>query len=91
MKSICGDVLDKGEGDNYKVIVDDAFKWLKQYDEEGKQFDFIFGDLTDIPVHTENSTWEFVRSILKLSFSLLPVGKSRSTTCIILFLLNWLE
>jgi len=81
MKSICGDVLDKGEGDNYKVIVDDAFKWLKQYDEEGKQFDFIFGDLTDIPVHNEGSTWEFVRSILKLSLSLLPVGGKYMTHC----------
>merc|ERR1712083_1274776 len=38
MKSLCGDVLEKGEGDNYKVVVDDAHKWLKQYDQEGKQF-----------------------------------------------------
>ena len=31
--------------------------------EEGRQFDVIFGDLTDIPVHgNDTSTWNFVRS-----------------------------
>ena len=30
--------------------------------EEGRQFDVIFGDLTDIPVHgNDTSTWNFVR------------------------------
>jgi len=81
MKSLCGDVLEKGEGDNYKIVVDDAHKWLKQYDQEGKQFDFIVGDLTDIPVHSEGSTWEFVRSMLKLALGILPVGGKYMTHC----------
>ena len=30
--------------------------------DEGRQFDVIFGDLTDIPVHgNDTSTWNFVR------------------------------
>ena len=51
------------ETDQYKIIVDDACKWLKTYKEEKKQFDIIFGDLTDIPVHEGGSTWELVRTV----------------------------
>ena len=47
---MCGEVLDKAEGDNYKIIVDDACKWLQTYKADSKQFDIIIGDLTDIPV-----------------------------------------
>ena len=68
-------MLDKLETDQYKIIVDDACKWLKTYKEEKKQFDIIFGDLTDIPVHEGGSTWEFVRTVIKSALSLLPVGE----------------
>ena len=107
-RSACGDVLDKFETEKYKIIADDALKWLATYKwvwnmkvkkfhrsllvlhmkidfydmeffvldsdwtkieltmvvfrEEGRQFDVIFGDLTDIPVHgNDTSTWNFVR------------------------------
>ena len=73
--SACGDVLDNYDGENYKIIADDAFKWLDKYKEEKKQFDVIFGDLTDIPIHDGGSTWQFVRSILRSSLLLLPVGE----------------
>jgi len=81
MKSVCGTVLDKMETDQYKIIVDDACKWLKTYKEEKKQFDIIFGDLTDIPVHEGGSTWQFVRTVIKTALSLLPVGGKYFTHC----------
>merc|ERR1712037_714709 len=43
--------------------------------EEGRQFDVIFGDLTDIPVHgNDTSTWNFVRTVVRTSLLLLPIG-----------------
>merc|ERR1719250_135157 len=81
MRSACGEVLDKLETEEYKIIVDDAAKWLKTFKEEKTQFDVIFGDLTDIPVHQGDSTWAWVRSILKLALSLLPIGGKYYTHC----------
>jgi len=75
MRSVCGEVLDKFEAEKYKIIADDALKWLATYKEEGRQFDVIFGDLTDIPVHGDDtSTWNFVRTVVRTSLLLLPVG-----------------
>lgn len=75
MRSACGEVLDTMETDQYKIIVDDALKWLATYKEEKRQFDVIFGDLTDIPVHGgDTSTWAFVRGVVRTSLLLLPVG-----------------
>ena len=68
--------MDKYEGENYKIIVDDAFKYLDKYQEENKKFDVIFGDLTDIPIHEGGSTWRFVTAVIKNSLRLLPVGES---------------
>jgi hypothetical protein len=43
--------------------------------EEGKQFDVIFGDLTDIPIRDDGgAVIPFVKSVLEKSFALLPVG-----------------
>jgi len=81
MRSACGEVLDKLETEEYKIIVDDAAKWLKTFKEEKKQFDVIFGDLTDIPVHQGDSTWAWIRSIVKIALSLLPVGGKYYTHC----------
>merc|ERR1712013_353799 len=44
-------------------------------------FDVIFGDLTDIPVHQGDSTWAWIRSTVKLSLSLLPLGGKYYTHC----------
>jgi len=75
MRSVCGEVLDKFETEKYKIIADDALKWLATYKEEGRQFDVIFGDLTDIPVHgNDTSTWNFVRTVVRTSLLLLPIG-----------------
>ena len=74
LRSACGDVMDNYKGDNYEIIVDDAFKYLAKYAEEKKTFDVIFGDLTDIPIHADGSTWNFVKAVIKSSLRLLPVG-----------------
>lgn len=51
---------------------------LDKFVKEGKKFDFVFGDLTDIPI-SETPTgeiWNFIRTILQQSFKILkPNGK----------------
>ena len=84
-------MLDKLETEEYKIIVDDAAKWLKTFKEEKKQFDVIFGDLTDIPVHQRDSTWAWVRSILKLALYLLPLGEFVFTFVLIFLLFLWIK
>lgn len=44
--------------------------------EEGKLFDHVFGDLTDIPISTNpiGEIWNFFRTTLQLSFSILKEG-----------------
>lgn len=46
--------------------------------EEGRQFDYVFGDLTDIPISTSahDDAWDFIKLILNTSFKVLkPDGK----------------
>lgn len=46
--------------------------------EEGRQFDYVFGDLTDIPISTtaHGDAWDFIRLILNSSLKVLkPTGK----------------
>jgi spermine synthase len=78
MNSICGDVLECRKGDNYEIIVGDCMVYLKKYIKDGKKFDYVFGDLTDIPI-SESPTgeiWDFIRLILESSFKILkPSGK----------------
>ncbi|KAG7202370.1 hypothetical protein KM043_018694 [Ampulex compressa] len=78
MRSICGDCLDKRKGENYEIIVGDCVKALAHMIEEGRQFDYVFGDLTDIPISTtpHGDAWDFIRLILNSSVKVLkPAGK----------------
>ncbi|XP_076391646.1 spermine synthase isoform X2 [Megachile rotundata] len=78
MRSICGDCLDKRKGENYEIIVGDCAKTLAHMIEEGRQFDYVFGDLTDIPISTtpHGDAWDFIRLILNSSMKVLkPTGK----------------
>lgn len=73
MNSICGDVLEQRKGDNYEIIVGDCMVYLNKYIKEGRKFDYVFGDLTDIPI-TETPSgeiWDFIRTILEASFKVL--------------------
>lgn len=52
--------------------------YLDKYIKEGKKFDYVFGDLTDIPISDTptGEIWNFIRSILEKSFKILkPTGK----------------
>lgn len=78
MRSVCGDVLEKRKADNFEIIVGDCMEALSKFQAEGKEFDYVFGDLTDIPISTTatGQIWDFLRSILDESFKVLkPNGK----------------
>ncbi|XP_071455494.1 spermine synthase isoform X1 [Hetaerina americana] len=73
MRKSCGNCLDNYDGPNYKIIVDDCVKIMDQYIEEGRDFDYIFGDLTDVPISLtpQGVHWDFIRLILEKSFKVL--------------------
>uniref|UniRef100_A0A182RX25 PABS domain-containing protein n=1 Tax=Anopheles funestus TaxID=62324 RepID=A0A182RX25_ANOFN len=78
MNSICGEVLEKRTDDNYEIIVGDCMVYLKKYIKEERKFDYVFGDLTDIPISDTptGEIWDFIRLILESSFQVLkPDGK----------------
>lgn len=56
----------------------DCVKAVEEYVKEGRKFDYVFGDLTDVPI-SESPTgelWDFINKILRLSFKILkPTGK----------------
>lgn len=51
-------------------------KMLDQYIEEGRKFDYVFGDLTDVPISEDSSSelWSFIGVILEKSFKVLKPG-----------------
>ncbi|KAH8296597.1 hypothetical protein KR054_008485 [Drosophila jambulina] len=75
---ICGDVLEKRKTDQYEIIVGDCVEYMKKFIADGRKFDYVFGDLTDIPITDApvGETWDFIRTILEHSFKVLkPDGK----------------
>ncbi|XP_065361180.1 spermine synthase isoform X2 [Calliphora vicina] len=89
LNSICGDVLEKRKGDNYEIIVGDCVEYMKKFIGEGRKFDYVFGDLTDIPISGApiGECWDFIRTILEHSFKILkPDGKylthGNGTSCL---------
>lgn len=73
MNSICGDVLEIRKRENYEIIIGDCMVWLDKYIKDGKKFDYVFGDLTDIPISDTptGEIWDFIRTILEKSFKVL--------------------
>ena len=72
LRGACGSDLDTLETDKYHVIIGDCIKFMEDAISKGKQFDFVFNDLTDIPLSPEESEvgrdlWGFVRNILNLA------------------------
>lgn len=72
LRGACGDTLDNLQTDKYHVIIGDCIKFMEEAIASGKQFDFVFNDLTDIPLSPEESEvgrdlWGFVRNILNLA------------------------
>lgn len=58
---------------HFQIIVGDCNVSLDQYIKDGKTFDFVFGDLTDIPISDTptGEIWDFIRTILEKSFKIL--------------------
>ncbi|XP_037298970.1 spermine synthase [Manduca sexta] len=78
LKSICGDVLEQRKGPNYEIIVEDCMLTVNKFIAEGRKVDYIFGDLTDIPISETacGELWEFMITILDSAFKILkPDGK----------------
>ncbi|KAL1131402.1 hypothetical protein AAG570_011019 [Ranatra chinensis] len=78
MRSCCGDVLDNLKGPNYEIIIGDCVKSLDEMIKDGRKFDYVFGDLTDVPVSCSphGELWDFIRMIINKSFQILkPTGK----------------
>ncbi|XP_068630307.1 spermine synthase [Battus philenor] len=78
LRSICGDVLERRKGPNYEIIVEDCMLTVNKFIKENKKVDFIFGDLTDIPISESacGELWEFMITILQAAFKILkPTGK----------------
>ncbi|KAH8379169.1 hypothetical protein KR009_003352 [Drosophila setifemur] len=87
---ICGDVLEKRKTDQYEIIVGDCVDYLKKFIAEGRKFDYVFGDLTDIPITDTpvGETWDFIRTIFEHSFKVLKQdGKflthGNGSTCVV--------
>ncbi|XP_034120729.1 spermine synthase isoform X2 [Drosophila guanche] len=78
LNSICGDVLEKRKSDQYEIVVGDCVEYLKKFIAEDRKFDYVFGDLTDIPITGApvGVDWDFIRTIFEHSFQVLkPDGK----------------
>ncbi|XP_037281323.2 spermine synthase isoform X1 [Rhipicephalus microplus] len=76
LRGACGDVLDTLKGPNYEIIIDDCVKKMKEYITEGRQFDVVFNDLTDIPISTEpqGEHWDFIKKIVTMGLAVLRVN-----------------
>ncbi|KAK6641817.1 hypothetical protein RUM44_013534 [Polyplax serrata] len=79
LRSSCGNCLDNYKGDRYEIIVGDCFETLEKFIREGKKVDYVFGDLTDVPVDSSGQNremWQFIRLILNKSMQVIrPGGK----------------
>lgn len=76
LRNACGSTLDTFKTDKYHVIVGDCIQYLEGYIKEGRKFDYVFNDLTDIPLSPEHTDvgkdlWGFVRKVLNLSLQVL--------------------
>ncbi|CAN8017467.1 unnamed protein product [Ixodes persulcatus] len=76
LRGACGDVLDTLKGNNYEIIIDDCVKKMQQYIGEGRTFDIVFNDLTDIPISTEpqGEHWDFVKKIVTMGLQVLKTN-----------------
>ncbi|CAL8105335.1 unnamed protein product [Orchesella dallaii] len=73
LRSACGDTLDSYIGKNYKIIVGDCIKYIEKCVFQGKKFDYVISDLTDIPISEtpQGEMWEFIKKVIRMSFSVL--------------------
>lgn len=62
-------------------------KSLDEFIKEGRKFDYVFGDLTDIPISQTptGELWDFILKILEKSFKILKHDGKFMTHVIIVF------
>lgn len=80
LRGACGQTLDNFDGPNYKVIVGDCIQYMEEYIKSNITFDYVFNDLTDIPISDSDSKdailesdeelWAFFKRILNLALQL---------------------
>nr|CAG4649410.1 EOG090X07PL [Scapholeberis mucronata] len=78
LRTACGSALDSLTGPNHRIVVGDCLEELDKLLTQSVKFDYVFSDLTDIPVSTEpqNKEWQFLLSVMEKSLCLLkPDGK----------------
>ena len=87
MRSVCGPYMDYGnrKGPNYEVICGDAIEYMEKAKARSEKFDFIFGDLTDTPVDTDDTgasadIVKFLRYIVGLGMNLLTPNTGKYMT-----------
>lgn len=82
MRSVCGDCMDNYDGSNYKIIVGDAIAYMEDYIKEKKSFDYVFGDLTDVPISPtpQGKLWDFIQNIINRGTKLLKPGTGKYMT-----------
>nr|CAG4644863.1 EOG090X07PL [Leptodora kindtii] len=75
LRTACGTALDSLSGPHHQIIIGNCLVELDSFAERGDKFDFVFADLTDIPLSIEpqNKEWQFLQQVLEKSLSLLEV------------------
>nr|CAG4646329.1 EOG090X07PL [Macrothrix elegans] len=73
LRSACGTALDSYSGPHHRIIVGDCVAEIDKFTAEGAKFDFVFSDLTDIPLSSvrQEKEWQFLWNILEKSLGLL--------------------
>ncbi|KAK8721540.1 hypothetical protein OTU49_012770 [Cherax quadricarinatus] len=82
LKSVCGDCLDNYDGEHYKIIVGDAISHMKDMIKEKRTFDYVFADLTDVPISPSprGELWDFMRAIMNLGTELVKPDTGKYMT-----------
>jgi len=81
LRNVCFDALDRYEGVNHRIILDDCVKVLQDFISRGKRVDFVINDLTEYPVDkaSKGHHYDFVTSnlIFELSVKILKPQKGK--------------
>ncbi|XP_076815346.1 spermine synthase-like isoform X1 [Clavelina lepadiformis] len=54
LRGCCGESLDSYRGENYQIIIGDCIELLRHYVKEGRKFDYVISDITDIPIEEKS-------------------------------------
>ena len=79
MRGVCGDSLDTLKSERHEIIIDDCMAQMQLFIDQGRKFNFIFNDLTDIPLMNLNAKsdfkkcqlWTFITQVLNESLQCL--------------------